>query len=364
MNKPDVYLLHAYSSRNSGDGLLVKLSLKAIRAAGIDGVVTVVCLDPASFRGYLDDANVRLWSLARFCLESVRCIGRARPALFFGVGGGYLRASSGMEGWKSLIAHGSQLACSALRRSKRSIYLPQSIGPLQSLPGSLLAALVRRCVDVVFLRDDQSVDELAHPHGVRTGDLVVLEIGRTPRGEPRARRRAEQARPIRFVFRDLKGKPYRDDYVVNLRHLEKLLPEAGFALQSSGRGNGDDTFYRDTFGVGQVDDLATLVARERPTVVSVRLHGSLESVLAGVPSIHIAYERKGQAAYDDLGLSRYVVHASDFDAERVAALAREIAQDDSAFWQALRTEGASRYNEMVERFRHEIEQFDHLRDGR
>ncbi|RDT04954.1 polysaccharide pyruvyl transferase family protein [Burkholderia contaminans] len=364
MNKPDVYLLHAYSSRNSGDGLLVKLSLKAIRAAGIDDVVTIVCLDPASFDGYLDDANVRLWSLARFCVETVRGLGRARPALFFGVGGGYLRASSGIEGWKALIAHGSQLACTALRRTKRSIYLPQSIGPLKSLPGALLAALVRRCVDVVFLRDDQSVDELAHPHGIRTGDLVVLEIARTPPRESAAKRSIQRTRPIRFVFRDLKGKPYRDDYVVNLRRLGKLLPDAGFALQSSGRGNGDDTFYRDTFGVGQVDDLATLVARERPVVVSVRLHGSLESVLAGVPSIHIAYERKGHAAYDDLGLSRYVVHASDFDAHRVAALAREVAEDDGAYWQAMHAEGAGRYNEMVERIRHEIEQFHHLRDGR
>ncbi|VWB13505.1 hypothetical protein BLA23254_00472 [Burkholderia lata] len=364
MNKPDVYLLHAYSSRNSGDGLLVKLSLKAIRAAGINDVVTIVCLDPASFDGYLDDTNVRLWSLARFCIESVRGIGRARPALFFGVGGGYLRASSGIEGWKSLIAHGSQLACTALRRAKRSVYLPQSIGPLKSLPGRLLAALVRRCVDVVFLRDDQSVDELAHPHGIRTGDLVVLEIGRAPRSAPDAQRGAEHVRPIRFVFRDLKGKPYRDDYVVNLRRLARLLPEAGFALQSRGRGNGDDTFYRDTFGIGQVDDLVTLVARERPVVVSVRLHGSLESVLAGVPSIHIAYERKGHAAYDDLGLSRYVAHASDFDADRVAALAREIAADDSAYWQAMHAEGTSRYNEMVKRIRHEIEQFHHVCDGR
>ncbi|MDR0241445.1 MAG: polysaccharide pyruvyl transferase family protein [Burkholderia sp.] len=364
MKKPDVYLLHAYSSRNSGDGLLVKLSLKAIRDAGIDGVVTIVCLDPASFAGYLDDTQVRIWSLARFWGESVRWLGRARPAIFFGVGGGYLRASGALEGWKSLVAHGSQLACVALRRAALSIYLPQSIGPLKSLPGTLLASLVRRCVNVVFLRDDQSVDELAHPNGIRTGDLVVLEIGRSPRCGRDDVRRPVRARPIRFVFRDLKGKPYRDDYVTRVRRLARLLPEAGFALQSSGRGNGDDTFYRDTFGIAQVADLATLVARERPVVVSVRLHGSLESVLAGVPSIHIAYERKGQAAYDDLGLSRYVVHASDFDVERVALLARELAQDDGAYWQALRTLGADRYNEMVGRIRHEIDQFNHLRHGR
>ncbi|MGC3024523.1 polysaccharide pyruvyl transferase family protein [Burkholderia sp. DN3021] len=364
MKTPDVYLLHAYSSRNSGDGLLVKLSLKAMREAGIDGVVTIVCLDPESFHGYLDDARIRIWSLPRFWIESIRRIGSAWPAIFFGVGGGYLRASRSSEAWKSLIAHGSQLVCTALRRNALSVYLPQSIGPLASLPGRMLGALVRRCVNVVFLRDDQSVGELAHPGGIRTGDLVVLEIGRTPRPEPEDGVHAGGARPICFVFRDLEGKPYRDAYVDNLRCLVKQLPEARFALQSSGRGNGDDAFYRDAFGIAQVDPLAMLVKRVRPLVVSVRLHGSLESILAGVPSIHIAYERKGRSAYDDLGLSRYVVHASDFDAEQVARLACEIARDDGAYWRELRMEGADRYKDMIKRIRDEIEQFHHLCDGR
>lgn len=66
MKTPDVYLLHAYSSRNSGDGLLVKLSLRAIREAGFRQRVTVVCLDPASFVGYLDDSLVELISLWQF----------------------------------------------------------------------------------------------------------------------------------------------------------------------------------------------------------------------------------------------------------------------------------------------------------
>ncbi|RAQ16202.1 polysaccharide pyruvyl transferase family protein [Burkholderia cepacia] len=364
MKTPDIYLLHAYSSRNSGDGLLVRLSLKAIRDAGIDCIVTIVCLDPVSFRDYLDDARVRIWSLSRFCIESIRGIGRARSAIFFGVGGGYLRASHRVEGWKSLVAHGSQLACTALWRTALSIYLPQSIGPLGSAPGALLAKLVRRRVNVVFLRDDKSVVELAHPNGLRTGDLVVLEIGRTSRQDHPGDASEGLPRPICFVFRDLKGKPYREAYLAKLRRLVELLPEAVFAVQSSGRGNGDDAFYREAFGIGRVDDLATLVGRAHPLVVSVRLHGSLESILAGVPSIHIAYERKGQSAYDDLGLSRYVAQASDFDAEHVARLTCELARDDRAYWQGLRTEGEARYKEMVERIRHETEQFNHLHHGR
>ena len=69
MKTPEVFLLHAYSPRNSGDGLLVKLSLRAIRSAGIVGPVTVVCLDKAAFAGYLDDTNVELISLAQFVVR-------------------------------------------------------------------------------------------------------------------------------------------------------------------------------------------------------------------------------------------------------------------------------------------------------
>jgi hypothetical protein len=65
--------------------------------------------------------------------------------------------------------------------------------------------------------------------------------------------------------------------------------------------------------------------------VSVRLHGSLESLLNGVPSYHLSYERKGFGAYADLGLNRWVANAADFDADEVAAtiLAPDAIRD---FW--------------------------------
>src|SRR5471032_360008 len=114
MNVPEYYLLHAYSSHNSGDGLLVKLSLKAIRAAGVTRTITVVCLDKVSFAGYLDDPNIKLISLGEFLRSRVRQAFSRRCAVYFGVGGGYLRASGRSEGWKSLIAHGSQIFMSSL----------------------------------------------------------------------------------------------------------------------------------------------------------------------------------------------------------------------------------------------------------
>lgn len=45
--------------------------------------------------------------------------------------------------------------------------------------------------------------------------------------------------------------------------------------------------------------------QNRGVVISVRLHGSLQSMISGCPSIHLSYERKGFGAFSDLGVSEY-----------------------------------------------------------
>ncbi|BCZ79594.1 glycosyltransferase [Paraburkholderia terrae] len=350
MRVPDVYLLHAYSSRNSGDGLLVKLSLRAIREAGFRQVVTVVCLDPESFVDYLDETQINLISLGQFVIRTITHAWRRRGAVFFGVGGGYLRAGTWKEGCKTLIAHGLQIFCASLWRPRTRIYLPQSVGPFSTAPGYMLKWLVRRHVDTIFLRDDKSVRELNHRHAVRIGDLVVLEISKRPHAIELAASKCltrSARRKVYFVFRDLGDKPYSDAYIAKLRHLIELTPDANLALQSAGRGNSDDLFYQHVFGVDSAPSLRDVIRCEDAIVVSVRLHGSLESVLGGLPSIHIAYERKGQAAYSDLGLSEYAFHAESFDPNAVAAAIEELRCDPAPFWQKLAGSSANRYGELV-----------------
>ncbi|MDQ7982199.1 polysaccharide pyruvyl transferase family protein [Paraburkholderia sp. SARCC-3016] len=362
MRAHDVFLLHAYSPRNSGDGLLVKLSLEAIRAAGIHRRVTVVCLDKAAFANYLDDPDVELISLAEFVLRTaVRVVSR-RPAIFFGVGGGYLRSGNRAEGWKALIAHGTQILCAAISAGSRTIYLPQSVGPFNGLPGFLLKRLIRRCVGTIFLRDDKSNQELRHWRGIRIGDLVVLEIAR--RVQLTVVQPAIDRQKVYFVFRDLSGKPYSDAYLRNVKRLAQLIPDAEFVLQSSGRGNSDDEFYRRVFGIECRTSLREALQQRDAIVVSVRLHGSLESVLAGVPSIHLSYERKGVAAYRDLGLDEYVFHASDFDPAAIATLVEQLRTVPHLFWHRLNTASANRYDELLEYIRNETRHFDHAADGR
>ncbi|MBB4513526.1 glycosyltransferase [Paraburkholderia fungorum] len=358
MKTPDVYLLHAYSSRNSGDGLLVKLSLRAIREAGFRQRVTVVCLDPASFVGYLDDSLVELISLWQFVGRTLACAWLRRAPVFFGVGGGYLRAGTWKEGCKTLVAHGLQIACASLWRPRSRVYLPQSVGPFSSVPGRVLKWLVRRHVDTMFLRDDKSMAELNHRHAVRIGDLVVLEIGKQSPVPQRASHGfsiGKERRKVYFVFRDLSDKPYGNAYIAKLRRLVELTPNADLAVQSAGRGNSDDVFYRRVFGIESAPALRDVIHSEDAIVVSVRLHGSLESVLGGLPSIHIAYERKGQAAYEDLGLSEYAFHAESFDPEEVAASIEKLRCDTSPFWNKLACLSVNRYAELVKLFRTETD---------
>ncbi len=363
MNAPDYYLLHAYSSHNSGDGLLVKLSLKAIRAAGVTRTITVVCLDQASFAGYLDDPNIKLISLGEFLRSRIRNVFSRGRVVYFGVGGGYLRASSKSEGWKSLIAHGSQIFMSLLGGPSRRIYFPQSVGPFDTRPGKILASLVRSHVERIFLRDDKSVLELAHPGATRTGDLVVLEIARDALAGT-LRRPAAVAPQVYLVFRDLQGKPYRDAYLERIRALMTLLPDARLAVQARGRGNSDDVFYREHLGVSNAVLLKDVLAEGNATIVSVRLHGSLESILAGVPSVHLAYERKGRAAFADLGLDDFAFHASDFDPQAVADAVRTIVLDEEHYWMRVERSALHNHQLFVEGIQHELQAFDHADHGR
>jgi polysaccharide pyruvyl transferase WcaK-like protein len=363
MNAPDYYLLHAYSSHNSGDGLLVKLSLEAIRAAGVTRTITVVCLDKASFVSYLDDPDVKLISLGEFLWSRVLNAFSRRRVVYFGVGGGYLRASSKSEGWKSFIAHGSQIFMSTIGGHSRRIYFPQSVGPFDTRPGKMLASLVRRHVERIFLRDDKSVLELKHSGSTRTGDLVVLEIARNAMAGT-LRRPKTASKQVYLVFRDLQGKPYRDAYLQRIRALMALLPDAMLAVQARGRGNSDDVFYREHLGVNDAVLLKDVLAAGNGIVVSVRLHGSLESILAGVPSVHLAYERKGRAAFADLGLEEFAFHVSEFDPQAIADAVQSIVLDEERYWTRIESSAQHSHQLFVEAIKDELRAFDHADHGR
>ncbi|NHV26684.1 polysaccharide pyruvyl transferase family protein [Burkholderia sp. D-99] len=356
-----VALLHAYSARNSGDGLLVDLSVRLLREAFGDAIrISIVAADPASFPAYDDVAAApvlanhgarRVTGAARFVLP-VHANKRLhdlrglldRVDLIVGVGGGYLRALNCLEALKLEAGHLLQMRA-AKASGKPAVYLPQSIGPVR--PTWPVGTHLRRLLasfDTVFVRDDRSSAFLAaNANTRRAPDLAVLDFERhSDTILKRAARSGDGTRHIAFVLRrpPAWSRSQCARYAASItRLIERVRPRCriSFAVQSACRGNDDAAYYRDMGIQDALVPLKTLLAHDAPDwVVSVRLHGALESVLQGVPAFHVSYERKGFGAYADLHLDDWVVNGAAFDPDAVAD--RILATGSAtAFWHSART---------------------------
>lgn len=335
-------VLHAYSRDNRGDGLLVDTAVEALHQRGFEHV-TVVAAWPASFADLVcQGVDVVAWPHEPFgALRSAAdlLIGRgpvaqavAQADVVVGVGGGYLRAATVLEGVRTLAAHLPQLLA-ATRRAKTGtpvVYLPQSVGPYRGPAGWLLRACVRRLVRSgarLFCRDDLSIAETGC--GERASDMVA---GRFGAGDVALR--AVAGAPVALVVRSLRDAPA--DYWERFRQLIALLAEDGVtvvgALGATAGGGNDDRACYTELGLDAVplDDL--FATRALSAVVSVRLHGALGAWEAGFPALHLSYERKGPAAYADLGVSDLCDDARRFDADEVAAKLRDMVRDPAAVW--------------------------------
>ena len=340
-----IAVLHAYSDVNLGDRLLVELTVARLGRLGIGpDDLTIVALDPGSFDGLgrvvgfgtagravsTDVATAGLRSLGTLAATTAgRPLGEAGDVFanasgFVGVGGGYLRAGTPVEQVGVLINHIPQLHAAG-RSSAPACYLPQSIGPLNGPLGSLLRSRLR-AIDQVWLRDDTSIDEVGLPNCSRLPDLAVLDVadqGVTP---------ADVGDTILLVARELG--PDRPHYLAKLRSLaDRLGDSARWAVQAEGATEKSDAQFYRTLGVDPVGGTSAALVSERPAVVvSVRLHGSIMSIAAGHPTIHLSYQRKGWAAMADLGLSEWCHDAGSFDPTLVAEQAEAIRADPTRYW--------------------------------
>jgi hypothetical protein len=122
-----------------------------------------------------------------------------------------------------------------------------------------------------------------------------------------------------------------------MRAVEAQAP-AIWAVQVEGPGARTDAGFYAAHGMPAARPRVEVFAEaDAPgAVVSVRLHGALESILAGWPAIHLSYQRKGWGAYADLGLEEFVHDARSFDPATVAAQALALRDDPTPFWDAVR----------------------------
>jgi polysaccharide pyruvyl transferase WcaK-like protein len=344
-----IAVIHAYSRTNAGDGLLVDLTLQRLARAGVSrDDVTVVAMDPGSFSDLphavkvgtpgrkVDAETLRaavggatLMTLGRHA-PGATASALARADAFVAVGGGYLRAGTWVNAMGSAINHLPVLHAAA-RSGKPSLYLPQSIGPLTGWVGAALRSRLSRLGEV-HVRDDRSADELSGLANVRrTPDLAVLDVADQLTGGIEAR---DVSGTAVLVARAL---PMPGEYTDRLRTLAELLGGVLWGVQAEGPpAKSDRTFYKrqDVRPDGRV---AELLDSGHGPVVSVRLHGALQSIMAGVPAVHLGYERKSWGAYEDLGLREWVHSAWAFDPQRVAEQVRRLQKDPTPFWDAVRS---------------------------
>ncbi|MHA6797155.1 polysaccharide pyruvyl transferase family protein [Pseudonocardia bannensis] len=334
-----VVLLNAYSAENRGDGLLVELAVDLVQeAVGSNVDISVIAADPDSFSG-LDVVSplpgrgrATRGAAGAVLVASGGRVGLARgfatriqqADLIVSVGGGYLRGGHAAELLKSTLVHGAQIMV-ASRAGVPWIMLPQSIGPYPNGYRQLLAGYLKRA-QRIFLRDDVSTTELRRlPNVARVADTAILEMGKThPTSQDSA------AHHIGLVIRNLRAP---GGYHTQVRELFGRSDSWMPVVQSTYSGNDDTNFYLELLGVHARCSLEeALQGNALKAVVSVRLHGALRSIMLGVPAIHLSYERKGRAAFEDLGLGDYVFDARTFRAQQVSGAIESILQDPGGYW--------------------------------
>ncbi|WP_299949846.1 polysaccharide pyruvyl transferase family protein [uncultured Ruegeria sp.] len=355
-------ILHTFSRRNSGDGLLVDLTLEALEDAGIAASdCAILALDPESF----DDPvtihtapgepfgrlSPRLAQAGLELIIDTLSAGRAgkvgklaRQANgMIAVGGGYLVADSAVRQSGVLFNHMVQLSTAA-RAAVPTVYLPQSIGPAHGPVGAMMRKRLA-AVDRLYVRDDTTFSELSDLSNVRrAGDLAVMKLARKTQN---IRPENPIGRPV-LVARAL---PRAGKYLARLNQLAEGLENPIWAVQADVPGPRSDAAFYHRLGQGDDGSFSKILQDGTPgVVVSVRLHGAIAALLAGWPAIHLSYERKGWGAYEDLGIAEYVHDARNFDPNLVLRQVRQLSEDPAPFWDRIKAASDSlnaQYADMV-----------------
>jgi polysaccharide pyruvyl transferase WcaK-like protein len=350
-----VLVLHAYSALNAGDGLLLDETVALVReAAGPDVQITVAASRPESFSGRdltVVNSQPSLHGYSRAYLGVMRKL--KAFDLVVSVGGGYLRTGYPLEALKCILVHGVQLLFASWRGTG-VVYLPQSIGPLRLGFGFVFRRLLGR-IEHVFVRDDRTVAELRGVRTVRMPDLAIVSHSWGDRDPSEV-----LERPVLSV------RAVRSVVPTDVRLLAAAMGAFDGYVQSATGGNDD------TAAMASVAPEATL-SRDalldpggpRRVVVAMRLHAALMAMQAGHYVIHLAYERKGFGAYDDLGIGEYCHNSFSFGYKDVQEQVLRLLNDPearAAYDRAVRTSRsglAESRERLVDTLRHVLE-----RDGR
>lgn len=316
-----VLVLHGYSAKNAGDGLLVREALDLVTAAfGSSADVTLLASDPSTFTDLGVACYATVPSVRGYRRDYIRVLKDIESYdLAVAVGGGYLRAGSPVEAVKMLLVHGPQLWATSRARIP-TVYLPQSVGPARYGTRRVIQGMLRKQTRVLF-RDDRSMAEFPQVEAGRAPDLATAPV-------PGKRRPGEAVDEVPVLsVRALEGK-----VTPALYELAERLGTYDMYVQSTTSGN-DDRPASGTFSPRREiprTELMAFGAGLPRVVVAVRLHAALMALAAGHYVVHLAYERKGFGAFDDLGLQDWVHPVRRFSVDAVGRQVHDLMTSASA----------------------------------
>lgn len=320
----NILILHGYSAENIGDGLLVYEAIEFVREAHPNSKITVLSSYPDSFKSIIGVQFIRskpsLFGYNIIYLKKL--LGISKYNVIIGVGGGYLRSGGFKESIGTLLTHVPQLFAASFT-GKKSIYLPQSIGPLGFFLGFFYKFLLSK-VKTVYLRDDRSVKELSLPNSQRVPDMAILKIANIYNSDSfNTAIELEKKYPV-FSVRKVKGKVPTQFF-----DLVKRFDTYDSYIQSSVGGNNDLEVSSLLSPVKCLSKNELLESNRLRVVVAVRLHAALMSIEKGHFVIHLSYERKGFSAFKDLGLEDFVFNVNSFNIDEVEKRINQLLNDEN-----------------------------------
>jgi polysaccharide pyruvyl transferase WcaK-like protein len=365
-----VALLNGYSAHNLGDALLLENAIRAIGRIRPGAEIMAMAADADSFHGRLGPARavpapigfpkdmVRLpwavvaiatrgrWGCSR--LRALTCVEEA-----FSVGGGFLQFRRLREVITIGSVHVLQLAM--CRRLRVPItMLPQSVGPFGGRATTRFGRTVIAWFRTLIVREQQSERYIAStapdllPRVRVAPDLGFLSESdpiRAPVGGPRL----VGIVPRQWWF------PGRTDpsaayarYLDALAQVARSLVERGCSVDLIIQSNGPTHRGDDRIAARAINESLT---RELPIVdldpaesandairrygrydllIATRMHAAIMGLLAGTPTLAVAYEWKTHGVFETLGLSDWVIDIADIDERRLRRLVDRAAEFPAA----------------------------------
>ena len=328
-----ILIAGAYSPGNIGDGLLAELSVQL----SYEATRSKVFLSALDARGFRSDLLKHPWKYPGLQEENIFSslnvfrlfkVFRKNDLAVLAIGGEYLIFTGFKSTCKSVTANGLALLIALL--TKRPVgFLPQGIVIAKKMRRFIIPLLSK--ANWILLRDEKSLLELDKLQNTyKSCDLAILNIDTE-------KTFASNETVIGSILHEVSTNPEFLRSALQIASTDNME----FFVQSNYGGNNMDVEFLEKKLKIQNYESASILYKAPHNVgvmISTRLHGAIGAIRIGIPSIHIAYSRKGKAVFEDLGISNYCVDFDQLDPTVLMALAHELNTSDESrrvYWERI-----------------------------